>query len=407
MKAFFSAIRIAFRAIARSKLRAALTVLGILIGVAAVVVVVALGTGTRDAITNKFSSLGATIIFIWPQTTQKSGAKDAGQGRLTEGDAVAIAKEATSVSAVVPWSVASAQVVFGDKNWPTQAMGTTQGYWGVRNYTFARGASWTDNDEQLKTKVCVIGDTVRENLFGDHLDPIGQFVRVGTHAYRVVGVLAKKGNSPFGDDQDDRLLMPIGSFRARVFPMPPGRVMTLMASATSENTIDRAQEQIDAVLRQRHKIQTGFEPDYAMRSPLELRRTLETIFNTLTLLLSAIAGVSLLVGGVGVMNIMLVSVTERTREIGIRMAIGATEFDIMQQFLVEAVVLSVVGGAVGIFVGAGAIVGLAKALDLTMALPIPAVIAAVATSGVIGVLFGFLPARRAAQLDPIAALRNE
>jgi putative ABC transport system permease protein len=408
VRAFFSAIRIAFRAIFRSKLRAALTVLGILIGVAAVVIVVALGTGTRDAITGKFSSLGATIIFIWPQSTQQSGAKAAGQGRLTEGDAIAIKKEATSINEVVPWSVASIQVVYGDKNWPTQGMGTTQGYWSVRNYAFARGASWTDNDEQLKTKVCVIGDAVKEALFpGGGIDPIGQFVRIGAYAYRIVGVLVKKGNSPFGDDQDDRLLMPIGSFRARVFPMPPGRVMTLMASATSEQTIDRAQSQIDSILRQRHKIATGFEPDFAMRSPLELRRSLETIFNTLTLLLSAIAGVSLLVGGVGVMNIMLVSVTERTREIGIRMAIGATEFDILQQFLVEAIVLSVVGGAVGILFGAGAIVGLAKVLDLTMTLPIPAVIAAAVTSGGIGIAFGFLPARRAARLDPIAALRNE
>ncbi len=201
--------------------------------------------------------------------------------------------------------------------------------------------------------------------------------------------------------------MPIGSHRARVTPMPPGRVGFLMASATSELTSERAVQQITSILKQRHHIQPEAEPDFVVRNPLELRRKLETIFDTLTILLSAIAGVALLVGGVGVMNIMLVSVTERTREIGIRMAIGAQTTDILVQFLIEAVVLCMLGGIVGIIIGNLAIVGLSKALDLTMELPIPAVVAAVGTSVFIGVIFGFLPARRAAFLDPITALRNE
>jgi putative ABC transport system permease protein len=406
VRGWIAAFRIAFRAIARSKLRAALTVLGILIGVAAVVIVVALGTSTRDAITRRFSSLGANIIFIFPQATQSSGAKQNTMGRMTEADGEAIAKEAQSVSAVVPWNVTNAQVVVGDRNWPTQVMGTTRAYLEVRGFTIARGEMWSESDEQLKTKVVVLGDAVREALFGNQ-DGVGQYVRIGKHAYRVIGVLAKKGNSPFGEDQDDRLMMPIGSHRARVLPMPPGRVMTLMASATSELTADRATKQIDSILRQRHKIQPEAEADYVVRNPLELRRTLERIFDTLTLLLSAIAGVALLVGGVGVMNIMLVSVTERTREIGIRMAIGAQASDIMVQFLVEAVALCMLGGLVGIVFGSVAIVGISKVLDLTMELPIPAVIAAVTTSVIIGVTFGFLPARRAAMLDPITALRNE
>jgi putative ABC transport system permease protein len=399
-------MRIAFRAILRSKLRAALTVLGILIGVAAVVIVVALGTGTRDLITGKFASLGANIIFIWPQSTQASGAREGGQGRLTEADAEAIQKDAQSVTAVVPWSVTGMQLVFGDKNWPTQVMGTTRGYWAVRNYTFAKGESWTETDEQLKTKVCVIGDEVRDALFGSG-EAVGQYVRIGRYPYRIIGVLAKKGQSPFGENQDDRVLMPIGSFRARVLPMPPGRVMTLMASASSELTADRAIEQITDILRQRHRIAPMDEPDFGIRSPLELQRTLAQIFDTLTVLLSAIAGVSLLVGGVGVMNIMLVSVTERTREIGIRMAIGATASDILVQFLVEAITLCMFGGLIGILVGVAAIRGIGTALELSMSLPMPAVIAAVTTSAMIGVLFGFLPARRAALMDPITALRNE
>jgi len=406
MKGFLNAVRLAFRAIARSKLRAALTVLGILIGVAAVVIVVALGTGTRDLITGKFATLGANIIFIFPQSTQSSGAKQTNQNRMTEADGEAIAKEAQSVSAVVPWNVAGGQVVFADKNWPTQIMGTTRGYWAVRGFTFAKGESWSESDEQLKTKVCVIGEAVREALFGT-TEAIGQYVRIGRYPYRVIGVLAKKGNSPFGEDQDDRLLMPIGSFRARILPMPPGRVMTLMASASSELTADRAVVQITEILRQRHHIQPDDESDFAVRNPLELRRSLEKIFDTLTVLLSAIAGVSLLVGGVGVMNIMLVSVTERTREIGIRMAIGANASDILVQFLVEAVTLCMFGGIVGTIVGIGTIRGLSAALDLKMTVPLPALVAAVGTSAIIGVFFGFLPARRAALMDPITALRNE
>jgi putative ABC transport system permease protein len=406
VRALFAAIRIAFRAIARSKLRASLTILGILIGVAAVVIVVALGTGTRDAVTRRFSTLGANIIFIWPQATQSSGVRQSSMGHMTEADGDTLSKEAQSVATVVPWNVAGVQVVVGDRNWPTQAMGTTRGYLGVRSFTIAKGEMWSETDEQLKTKVCVLGDGVREALFGNR-DGVGQYVRIGRYAYRVVGVLAKKGNSPFGEDQDDRVLMPIGSHRARVAPMPPGRVMTLIASATSELTASRAVDQITSILKQRHHIAQEGEPDFVVRSPLELLRTLEKIFDTLTILLSLIAGVALLVGGVGVMNIMLVSVTERTREIGIRMAIGAQATDILVQFLVEAITLCMIGGLVGIAFGSLAIVGLSKALDMKMALPIPAVAAAVTTSVLIGVVFGFLPARRAALLDPITALRNE
>ncbi len=406
MRSIFAAIRIALRAIARSKLRAALTVLGILIGVAAVVIVVALGSGMRDKVTGQFSSLGANIIYIFPRSTQASGARQTTQARLTEADGKAISAEAISITDVVPFSSTGMQIVAADRNWTTQVMGTTQGYWHVRDYGFAKGQSWTDTDEALKTKVCVLGETTRENLFGT-ADAVGQYIRIGKHPFRVVGVLAKKGQSPFGEDQDDRVLMPIGSFRARVVPAPPGRVQTLLASATSDRTVERAMAQIDRILRQRHHIDPMDEPDFGLGSPLEIRKNLENIFDTLTLLLSAIAGVSLLVGGVGVMNIMLVSVTERTREIGIRMAIGASASDILVQFMVESVVLSLIGGLVGIAIGFGLIQAFAKALEWTMEVPLPAVVVAFGTSAIIGVVFGFLPARRAALMDPIQALRNE
>jgi putative ABC transport system permease protein len=406
VRGHIAAIRIALRAIARSKLRAALTVLGILIGVAAVVIVVALGTGVRHRILGEISSMGANTIYVFPQSTQASGLRRHDTARMSEADGVAILKESISVSGVSPFSSTSMQVVAGENNVATQVMGVTRSYFAVRSYTLAAGDGWTDADEQLKTKVCVIGDTVRENLFGVG-DAIGQYIRLGKHPFRVIGVLTKKGQSPFGEDQDDRILMPIGSFRARVSPSAPGKVQMLLASATSERTVDRAVEQIDRILRQRHQIDPDDEPDFVIRTQAEFRKSQEQIIDTLTVLLSSIAAVSLLVGGIGVMNIMLVSVTERTREIGVRMAIGASEGDIMVQFLVEAVTLSIIGGVFGIGVGLGVIKVLTSALGWTMTLPLSAVIVAVGTSATIGIVFGFFPARRAARLDPITALRHE
>ena len=406
MKTVLAAIRLALRAIMRSKLRSALTVLGILIGVAAVVIVVALGTGVRQKVLGEISTLGANIIYIWPQATNASGAKQSQSARLTEADGAAILKEALSVADVTPFSSLSAQVVADERNAATQIMGTTLSYLRVRDFKLVAGQPWSDTDELLKAKVCVIGDTVRENLF-EGRDPIGQYVRIGRYPYRIVGLLAKKGQSPFGEDQDDRILMPIGSFRARVLPTSPGRVQQLMASATDERTVDRAVQQIEQILRQRHHIDPDDEPDFVIRTQAEFRKSQEQIFDSLQVLLSSIAAVSLLVGGIGVMNIMLVSVTERTREIGIRMAIGAAEGDILVQFLVEAVVLSLMGGVLGLAIGLALINVLTKALGWQMELPLGAVVAAIGTSGGIGVVFGFFPARRAARLDPIVALRNE
>jgi putative ABC transport system permease protein len=400
-----SAIGLAFGAIVRNKMRAALTILGILIGITAVIVVVALGESTSAAVGGQIDSFAANALFVVPQPVQASGAKSKSVGRLTEADGRAIAREAVSVSGVAPWLSTSGQVVFADKNWQTELIGTTLPYFPIRRWQIVRGENWSEADELLKTKVCVVGHTVALNLFGT-ADPVGQTIRIGRSPYRVIGVLNSRGSSPFGDDQDDRVMMPIGSFRARVMHTAPGRVDQLIIGATSEQTVSRAMEQIVSVLRQRHRIESERD-DFDVSSQSEMRETMRAIFTTLQALLFSVAGVSLLVGGIGVMNIMLVSVAERTREIGIRMSIGARARDILVQFLVEAIALTLIGGTLGILLGTMGALGLGRALDMPMAPSAWALQLAVSTSIGIGTVFGFLPAWRAAKLDPIAALRVE
>ncbi len=406
LRAISSAVSLAWRAIARRKMRAALTVLGILIGVAAVVIVTALGEGARAKIASQIESLGSNSIYINPQPTQVSGVKSKSGGRLTEADARAILREATSVVAVAPFMSSMSQVIAEDRNAATTVIGSTLDYFPVRQFVVARGRLWTEQDERMKNKVLVIGATTSEALFGSQ-DPVGQIVRIGRHPYRVIGLLERKGPSPFGEDQDDRVIMPSSTFRARVRPMGPGRVDFMMASASSADTVGRAQEQIDAILRQRLGTDALGNPPFNIRTQQEFRESQEAIYGVLTLLLVGVAAISLFVGGIGVMNIMLVSVHERTREIGIRMAIGAREADILVQFLVESVVLALFGGAAGALLGTGVIAALSAALGWSMRVPTTALALAFGTSLTIGLVFGFLPARRAARLDPIEALREE
>ncbi|HEY8087527.1 MAG TPA: ABC transporter permease, partial [Polyangiaceae bacterium] len=323
MRAVYDGIRLALRAIVRSPLRASLTVLGILIGVAAVVTVTALGDGARQNVSQQIQSIGSNFIIIFPQSSQVSGKRGAqGSGaRLTEDDGKAILGASTSIVAIAPNLRSLGQVVYGDQNWNTNLVGTTLAYFQVRNWTVGRGSLWEDHDELVRSKVVVIGTTVAKNLFGSE-DPVGRTVRIGRYPYRVLAVLASKGEAPFGGDQDDVVLLPISSFRARVMRTPPGFAGVLMASASSPETTGRAVRQIDAVLRQRHRVDEGHEPDFVIRTQKEFQELQETVYGLLTTLLVVVAAISLIVGGIGVMNIMLVSVTERTREIGIRMAIG-------------------------------------------------------------------------------------
>jgi len=402
----WNAISLALRALLRNKTRAVLTVLGILIGVSAVVIVTALAESASDNVGSQIDNFGSNILFINPQPTQQSGARQRTSGRLTEADGKAIAREAVSVSNVAPFLSTMTQVVYSDRNVATMIAGVTLSYFPVRKYKIGRGETWTEADELLRTKVCILGTTVSEKLFGTE-EPIGRIIRIGRAPYRVIGILEERGTSTFGDDQDDRILMPIGSFRARVMHTSPGRVDMLMAAATTEENTSRALSQVSAILRQRHKIPADGESDFSVNTQAELREAQKGISNVLSMLLLAVAAVSLLVGGIGVMNIMLVSVAERTREIGIRMSIGARESDILIQFLIEAIVLSIVGGVFGISVGVAGTFGIGFALGWSTVPTVNSIAVAVLTSAAIGVVFGFLPARRAAKLDPIDALRTD
>jgi putative ABC transport system permease protein len=408
MGALWTGIRLALRAISRNVLRASLTVLGILIGVAAVVTVTALGSGARESVSAQIQSIGSNFLIVFPQNSAASGAKGAqGSGvRLTDDDGQAIRREAVSITAIAPALRTAAQVVSGDRNWLTSVVGTTIDYFTIRNWKLRRGFLWEERDEQLKTKVCILGSTVANNLFGTD-DPVGHTIRIGRYPFRVIGVTETKGEAPSGGDQDDVVLMPITSMRSRVMKTPRNFAGVLMASAASADTTDRAVLQVEGILRQRHRIEEGKTPDFVVRTQAEFAAMQESIYNLLTILLICVAGISLLVGGIGVMNIMLVSVAERTREIGIRMAIGAREHDIRTQFLVEAVVLALLGGLAGAAIGIAGIAGLAKTLEWPMSLSPTALAVAIATSGLTGIAFGFFPARRASQLDPIVALRHE
>jgi putative ABC transport system permease protein len=403
---FLSAIATAFRALARNKLRAVLTLLGILIGTAAFVIVWALGSGASSFIGGKVSDLGSNILYIFPQPVQHSGARGKVVGRLTENDGKAIARDAVSVAGVAAFLNTMSQVVAGDKNTQTAIYGVNLPYFWIRKFEIEKGSLWTDTDELVKTKVCVLGPTVATTLFGDQ-EPVGRVIRIGRAPYRVIGVTKGRGTSLFGEDQDDRIFMPIGSMRARVLPTAPGRVDMLMAASTSEDTTQRASKQIEEILRQRHRIRPGGDNDFKVNAQADLQEAQKSITDQLFRLLVGVSLVSLLVGGIGVMNIMLVSVAERTREIGIRLSIGARERDILVQFLVEAIVLSLIGGALGMLVGSALIVGAGLALKWPMAPQPGALVFGAVVSMIVGVAFGYLPARRAAKLDPIEALREE
>ncbi|KAA0249364.1 FtsX-like permease family protein [Acidobacteria bacterium ACD] len=399
-------LKVAFRALHRNKLRSLLTALGIIIGVACVVATIGIGDGARAQAESQFLSMGTNFLMIFPGSTTSSGARS-GWGtssKLSESDVEAIRSEVASVAYVSSTIRTVAQVVYGNQNWSTSIQGGEVDWPLIRSWNLESGQFFTDADNRAAAKVCVLGKTVVRSLFGDE-DPIGKTIRIKNIPFRVVGVLESKGGSMMGQDQDDTVVAPYQTVRKKI--MGTTSVGAILASASSTDLVPVAQEEITALLRQRHRIGAGQEDDFMIRSQTEMLQQAEQQARTMSYLLWSIAGVSLLVGGIGIMNIMLVSVTERTREIGVRMAIGAKGRDIRAQFLVEAVVLAVLGGTLGIGLGILIQKLVARLAGWSVTLHPESAALAFVFSAIIGITFGFYPALKASKLDPIEALRYE
>lgn len=406
--------KIALRALLKNKMRAGLTVLGVVIGIAAVTTMVSIGQSASALVQGQFEALGTNVIVVIPGSQQRGGVRQATVTTLTSGDADAIGEECPAVLAASPIVGATGQVIFGSSNWnPREMQGVGADYLMVRNWQIEAGGFFSRDDIRSSAKVCVIGHTLVAKLF-QTANPIDQNIRIKNIPFRVIGVLAKKGANMVGDDQDDIILMPHTTVRKRLQGSNFGNVNAIMVSAVSPELMSTATREIEQILYERHDIPAGEQPDFRVQNTTEIAATLGIITGTLTLMLSAIAGISLLVGGVGIMNIMLVSVTERTREIGIRMAIGARGKDILRQFLVESIVLSCIGGFIGVLLGTSASAGATMLIntfstgtDWPIVISLPAAAIAMAFAAAVGIFFGYYPARRASQLDPIDALRYE
>jgi putative ABC transport system permease protein len=403
---FAATLKIALRALARNKMRSVLTMLGIIIGVGAVIAMVGVGQGAQQKVQDQIASMGTNLLFVSSGTVTRGGLHMGwGQTKtLVYEDMKAMQREIPTIAKAAPGASFSAQVVFENQNWYTRLTGTEPPYFDIRDWPIVAGSSFSQDDVTLAANVAVIGATVRQNLFGA-ADPIGATIRLGTLPFQVVGVLAAKGQSGMGQDQDDTIVIPITTLQKKISGQP--WLQFVMVSATSQPATYAAQQQITSLLRDRHRIRSGQDDDFFVRNLADVAELADQSSRVMTLLLASIAGVSLIVGGIGIMNIMLVSVTERTREIGIRIAIGATEQDVQRQFLSESVVLSLIGGAIGIFFGVGSSLVITKTLGWAVLISPMAIVAAVFFSMAVGIFFGFYPARKASRLDPIEALRFE
>ncbi|MCU0668131.1 MAG: ABC transporter permease [Myxococcota bacterium] len=410
MRVLVMTLRAALRALRRNKLRSGLTTLGIVIGVAAVIAMVSIGRGANYAVQKQIESLGTNLLMVMPGATTSSGARSGwgGVSTLTVQDAQRIAEESSAIDGVTWFKRAVAQAVYGERNWSTSVQGVSPDYMTVRGWSMAQGEFFGQRDEDTANRVTVLGRTVADELFGPGEDPIGATIRLKDVPFRVIGVLQRKGQTMWGQDQDDVALIPFSTAERRVLGTEfLGAVDMIFATARSAAEISVAEEQITTLLRQRHRIQPGQDDDFTVRDLGEMAQASQTASRVMTSLLLAVASISLLVGGIGIMNILLVSVTERTREIGVRMAVGAKGRHILLQFLVEAIALSLLGGLLGAALGIGS-ARLVSALAGWPTLVSPgAVFGAVLFSAAVGVFFGFYPARKAASLDPIAALRYE
>ncbi len=408
MIALSETTKIAFRALLVNKTRSALTMLGIVIGVMAVIMMFAIGAGANRQIAERFSSMGSNMIIVRPGASQGPGGVSGISSRnLTIEDAYAIDSECPAVAYAAPVSGGNAQVVYGNQNWSAPVTGTTPDYLFVRDWGLDSGHSFTEQDVRSAAKLAIIGKTVAENLFGNE-DPVGKTIRILRVPVVVVGVLGEMGESAFGRDEDNIILVPITTAQRRLFSTSRiGSVSSIMVKATGSGMLEAAQKQIETLLEIRHRIRPGGEQDFSVRNMSQMIENAKSATRIMTLLLTAVASVSLLVGGIGIMNIMLVSVTERTREIGIRMALGARTVDIRLQFLVEAAALSMLGGFVGILLGITGSQVISRGFGWAVEISPFSVVLAFGFSALVGIFFGYFPAVKASMLNPIEALRYE
>lgn len=397
----------AYRALIRNKMRTLLTMLGMIIGVGAVIIMLAIGEGAQNTIKESINSLGSNILMLSPGSFNQGGVRmSAGSmSSLTEEDILTIGKECPAVKYITPVVGSGGQVIYGNMNWSSRVQGVNPEYTEIRQWKVEFGEMFTDADIKGATKVCILGQTVVKNLFGEDGDPIDQTIRIRNKPFRVIGVMAKKGQNAEGTDQDDIIIAPYTTVQKRLsfFPF----IGSAMISCISAEAIPEATKQVTELLRARHKLIGDDADDFTIRNQADIANMRNQTNETMTILLACIAGVSLLVGGIGIMNIMLVSVTERTREIGIRMSVGAKSKDILTQFLIEAIVLSMLGGTLGIILGISGSKILTRALQWQTLITSSSVVISFGFSFIIGIFFGWYPARKAAMLDPIDALRYE
>jgi putative ABC transport system permease protein len=404
---FRESIIIALEGLKSNKLRSILTMLGIIIGVGAVIAMVSIGMGVQQKVQSSIASLGSNLLIVMPGSNAPPGTVRLAAGSnitLTNQDAKAIQKQVAGINYVLPAVSSQYQVIYGNQNWKTSVQGTTTDFLAVRNYALSAGSFFSSRDDDSRARVAVLGQTVAANLFGG-ASPVGKMIRINKAPFRVVGVLASKGQSSMGQDQDDLVIVPLATAQDRL--MGISYLNNISIQAKNSEVIDKVQEDVTSLLRTRHRLAATVENDFTVRNMTALMATMTETTGTITVLLGNIAAISLLVGGIGIMNIMLVSVTERTREIGIRKALGATFNNVLMQFVIEAIAISVTGGLFGIFVGvAGArIISLVAGWNTVIAWW--AIVGAFGVSVLIGLFFGIYPARKAALLDPIEALRYE
>ncbi|OGP52340.1 MAG: multidrug ABC transporter substrate-binding protein [Deltaproteobacteria bacterium RBG_13_43_22] len=404
-----SSLKVALRALRINKMRSFLTMLGIIIGVGAVIVMVALGSGAREMIAQVIANMGSNLLIVVPGATTAGGAR-MGEGSaptLTSDDAKAIKEECPAVKTVAAFWGGVTQVVYGNQNWNTSVSGMTPSHFEIRDWPIASGRNFSDQEVYGAVKVAIIGKSVVENLFGSE-DPLGQIIRIKKIPFTVIGVLSSKGQTPMGTDQDDVVYIPLTTSQKRIFGSQlPNRVRLIMVQAKDISLMNDAENQVNDLLTERHHVQNGQLVDFTIRNLTELLATAEKSAGVMSLLLGSIALVSLLVGGIGIMNIMLVSVTERTREIGIRMAVGARGIDILLQFLTESVVISLVGGLIGIALGALGAQVISKFTGWNVFISVWALLISFSFAAAVGIFFGYYPALKASRLNPIDALRYE